>query len=56
METVSEQLAKTLVKDAIQFGAIKLKGTGTSGTEMATQNAEADAIYLLTLLKKLQGQ
>lgn len=52
MEPLSTSYAAQLITAAMQANAIKLMGS--SGTpETATKNAQADAAYLLNLLKAL---
>ena len=55
MSKMTEAEAKSFVREAIQFGAFKLS-TLSGGSEHAIKLAERDAIYVLTLLQKLQEE
>lgn len=52
---LSEEQALTLLTAVIQTGKVAFQGPGNAA-ERSTGNAENDATYLLTLLKKLQDE
>lgn len=56
MEKLDSVDAVKIISAGITSGSITLRGTtGSSDTDAATKRAEIDSIYLLTLLKRLQG-
>ena len=57
MEKLTDVQAMNLLRETIQFGALKLQGPAASNTpESGKKHAEIDAMYILTLLEKLQGK